>query len=73
MAEEHYKRRLAALLTILGIGRETAILLLCITDGFLRFPSARQLASYVCYLAVRKQNEQGRARCVLCLLFKTFI
>lgn len=46
LAEEHYEHLLQALLTIPGIGRKTAILLLVITDGFERFDSARGLASY---------------------------
>jgi transposase len=40
-------KRMEALLTILGIGRKTAIELVTVTDGFGRFDSARTLASYV--------------------------
>lgn len=47
LAETHYGPQLQALLTIPGIGRKTAIMLLTITDGFRRFPDARKLASYV--------------------------
>lgn len=47
LARRHYPAILDALLTIPGIGRKTAILLLCITDGFTKFDDARQLASYV--------------------------
>lgn len=43
----HYRTQLEALQTIPSIGPKTAILLLCITDGFTRFDNARQLASYV--------------------------
>lgn len=44
---EHYNEHMKALLTIPGIGKRTAILLLCITDGFSRFSDSRKLASYV--------------------------
>lgn len=47
LAEEYYQQTLQALLTIPGIGKKTAIMLLVITDGFGRFDSARKLASYV--------------------------
>lgn len=47
LAETHYTPTLTALLTIPGIGPQTAILLLAVTDGFTRFESARKLASYV--------------------------
>jgi transposase len=46
LAESHYQDCLQALLTIPGIGKKTAILLICITDGFTRFESARKLAAY---------------------------
>lgn len=47
LSEKHYGPQMEALLTIPGIGRKTAIMLLVITDGFDRFDSARKLASYV--------------------------
>lgn len=47
LAEQHYAERLHVLLTIPGIGPKTAIMLLCLTDGFARFEDARSLASYV--------------------------
>ncbi len=47
LAEEHYQQVMAALLTIPGIGKKTAIELVTVTDGFERFDSARTLASYV--------------------------
>ena len=47
LAETHYKQILQALLTIPGIGKKTAIMLLIVTDGFDRFDSSRTLASYV--------------------------
>lgn len=47
LAQIHYSRQLQALLSIPGIGRKTAILLLCITDGFTKFDDAGRLASYV--------------------------
>lgn len=47
LANDHYKQTLQALLTIPGIGKKTAIMLLVVTDGFKRFDSSRKLASYV--------------------------
>lgn len=47
LAAEHYSEQMQALLTIPGIGKKTAIMLLVITDGFERFPDSRKLASYV--------------------------
>lgn len=47
LAEAHYKQTLQALLTIPGIGKKTAIMLLMVTDGFARFDNSRALASYV--------------------------
>lgn len=47
LAAEHYHEQMQSLLTIPGIGKKTAIMLLTITDGFRRFDDARQLASYV--------------------------
>lgn len=47
LATAHYPELMEALQTIPGIGPRTAILLLVLTDGFTRFESARQLASYV--------------------------
>jgi len=47
LAKEYYKQTFQALLSIPGIGWQTAILLLCVTDGFRRFDDGRQLASYV--------------------------
>lgn len=47
LATIHYAELMEALQTIPGIGPKTAIMLLVLTDGFTRFRSARQLASYV--------------------------
>ena len=47
LARIHWKDTLAQLLTIPGIGEKTAIMLLCITDGFTKFDDAGKLASYV--------------------------
>lgn len=47
LVTEHYREHMKALLTIPGIGKRTAILLLGITDGFSRFTDSRKLASYV--------------------------
>lgn len=47
LATTHYAELMQALQTIPGIGLKTAIMLLVLTDGFTRFESARQLASYV--------------------------
>lgn len=47
LASTHYAELMEALQTIPGIGPKTAIMLLVLTDGFTRFESARQLASYV--------------------------
>jgi len=47
LATMHYAELMEALQTMPGIGPKTAILLLILTDGFTRFQSARQLASYV--------------------------
>lgn len=47
LATTHYAEQMQALQTIPGIGPKTAIMLLVLTDGFIRFQSARQLASYV--------------------------
>lgn len=47
LVQAHYKTILECLLTIPGIGKQTAITLICITDGFTKFDDARKLASYV--------------------------
>lgn len=47
LANKHYPAQLQALLTIPGIGKKTAVMLLAITDGFRKFADARKLASYV--------------------------
>lgn len=47
LSESYYGQQMEPLLTIPGIGRKTAIMLLVITDGFDRFDSGRKLASYV--------------------------
>jgi transposase len=47
LALRHYRSGLEALLSIPGIGKKTAIMLLCITDGFKRFDDSRKLVSYV--------------------------
>lgn len=47
LAKAHYKELLTHLLTIPGIGPRTAIMLLCVTDGFKKFADSRKLASYV--------------------------
>ena len=47
LARQHFEGKYQALQTIPGIGPKTALLLLCLTDGFTRFDQARKLASYV--------------------------
>lgn len=47
LATKHYAEQIQALLSIPGIGKKTAIMLLIVTDGFRRFDDARKLASYV--------------------------
>lgn len=47
LAKEQYQQCYQAVLSIPGIGPKTALMLLCITDGFTRFEDARKLASYV--------------------------
>lgn len=47
LANEHYENTFKQLQTIPGIGPRTAVMLLCITDGFNKFDTARKLASYV--------------------------
>lgn len=47
LAREHHKDQLDCLLSVPGIGRKTALVLTVITQGFTRFDSAKQLASYV--------------------------
>ena len=47
LAREHHKDQLDSLLSVPGIGRKTALVLTVITQGFSRFDSAKQLASYV--------------------------
>lgn len=46
LATTHYGQLMEALQTVPGIGPKTAIMFLILTDGFTRFQSARQLASY---------------------------
>lgn len=43
----HYRSCFEAVTSIPGIGPKTAILLICLTDGFSKFDNARKLASYV--------------------------
>jgi len=43
----HYRTCYEAITTIPGIGPKTAILLICVTDGFTKFEDERKLASYV--------------------------
>lgn len=43
----HYRSCFEAVTSIPGIGPKTAILLICLTDGFSKFDDARKLASYV--------------------------
>lgn len=47
LVEARYKSILTCLLTIPGIGKQTAISLICITGGFTKFDSNRKLSSYV--------------------------
>lgn len=47
LAKEHYQQCYQAVVSIPGIGPKTALLLICITDGFTRFEEGRKLASYV--------------------------
>lgn len=47
LAKQHHKDQFEALQTIPSIGRKTALTLILITQGFSRFKSAKQLASYV--------------------------
>lgn len=46
LATTHYPELMKVLQTVPSIGPKTAIMLLILTDGFTRFQSARQLASY---------------------------
>ena len=43
----HYRHCFDAVTSIPGIGPKTAVLLICLTDGFSKFDDARKLASYV--------------------------
>ncbi|MCH8496547.1 MAG: IS110 family transposase [Balneolales bacterium] len=43
----HYRSCYEAVTSIPGVGPKTAILLICLTDGFSKFDDARKLASYV--------------------------
>ncbi|MCH2451209.1 MAG: transposase [Gracilimonas sp.] len=43
----HYRQCYRSLQTIPGIGPKTALLLICVTDGFAKFDDPRKLASYV--------------------------
>lgn len=43
----HYQSCFESVTSIPGIGPKTAILLICLTDGFTKFDDARKLASYV--------------------------
>lgn len=47
LVRSRYARQWEALVTIPGIGSKTALMLVCLTDGFARFDSPRALASYV--------------------------
>lgn len=44
---QHYRQCYQRLQTIPGVGPTTALLLICLTDGFTKFDEARKLASYV--------------------------
>lgn len=45
-AEQHFNKQLALITSIPGIGIKTGITLLVITNGFTKFDSSKQLASY---------------------------
>ncbi|SMO98183.1 IS110 family transposase [Gracilimonas mengyeensis] len=47
LANQQYQRSYRQLQTIPGIGAKTALLLICVTDGFSKFDDSRKLASYV--------------------------
>ncbi len=47
LAKEHFSDCYGSLLSIPGIGPKTAILLICVTDGFKRFSNPKQLLSYL--------------------------
>lgn len=47
LARQHHQDQIEALLSVPGIGRKTALVLTVVTQGFSRFGSAKQLASYV--------------------------
>lgn len=47
LVASHYESNFIGLCSIPGIGKKTAIMLICISDGFTRFENSRQLASYV--------------------------
>lgn len=47
LARKHHEDQMEALLSIPGIGPKTALVLTVVTQGFSRFESAKQLASYV--------------------------
>jgi transposase len=47
IAEQHHKELLQNLLTIPGLGKRTAMMLIVITDGFQKFNNSKELVSYV--------------------------
>lgn len=47
LARKHYQDQMEAVLSVPGIGPKTALVLTVVTQGFSRFESAKQLASYV--------------------------
>jgi transposase len=68
-ALEHYRECYLAVQSIPGVGPKTALLLLCMTDGFSRFEDARSLASYVGICPrVYSSGSSVRGRGAICKL-----
>lgn len=47
LARKHYQDQMDAVLSVPGIGPKTTLVLMIVTQGFSRFESAKQLASYI--------------------------
>ena len=46
LTKQHYQAELKSLMSIPGIGKKTAMLLILSTDGFTRFENIKQLVAY---------------------------
>jgi len=65
LVKEEQQQQLSLLKSIPGIGTKTALFLIVITDGFLKFENASQLCSYAgITLTIREpgSNVKGRSR-----------